>query len=64
MQKLTQLHYAIKHNTHPSFNFTHTQIKQLWQNPNSLSMTRVLKLWKTWTYDKASQIPFHSKPRN
>jgi len=24
MRKLTQLHYAIKHNTHPSFNFTHT----------------------------------------
>jgi len=52
MRKLTQLHYAIKHSTHPSFNFTHThtQIKQLWQNPNSLSMTRVLKLWKTWTH--------------
>ena len=32
MRKLTQLHYAIKHSTHPSFNFTHThtQIKQLW----------------------------------
>jgi len=52
MRKLTQLHYAIKHNTHPYFNFTHThtQIKKLWQNPNSLSMTRVLKLWKTWTH--------------
>jgi len=24
MRKLTQLHYAIKHSTHPSFNFTHT----------------------------------------
>jgi len=33
MQKLTQLHYAIKHSTHPSFNFTHTQIKQLWPKP-------------------------------
>jgi len=40
MRKLTQLHYAIKHSTHSSFNFTHAQIKQLWQNPNSLSMNK------------------------
>jgi len=33
MRKLTQLHFAIKHSTHPSFNFTHTKIKQMWPKP-------------------------------
>jgi len=38
--KINTAHYAIKHNTHTSSNVTPAQIKQLWQNPNSLSMNK------------------------
>ena len=53
MRKLTQLHYAIKHSTHPSFNFTHThtQIKQLWPKPE---LTK---------HDKDSEIVQNMNPR-
>jgi len=47
MRKLTQLHYAIKYSTHPSFNFTYThRLSNCGQNPNSLSMTRILNCAK------------------
>ena len=49
MRKLTQLHYAIKHNTHPSFNFTHThtQIKQLWPKPKLTKHDKDSEIVKT-----------------